>query len=269
MENIDPISVNVNDLLHAESEPGCCKVICFSPRHDLTLAEMSVLDIEKVVYVWKREYCLLAQQSDINYVQIFENKGAIMGCSNPHPHGQIWAQQSIPNEPKIELARMLDYYQKNNAPMLMDYLALELEQQQRLVCENDHFAVVVPYWAVWPFETLVLPKSQCTSLAEFNDVQTAGFADIVKTITVKYDNLFNTSFPYSAGMHQAPVDGVEYPECTFHMHFYPPLLRSAQVKKFMVGYEMLAEVQRDISAEKAADMLRQCQTQHYRKQASL
>jgi len=260
-----PFSLSVDGLLQAESESGCCKVICFTPRHDLTLAEMKVSEIEKVVDLWTREYADFAKRDDINYVQIFENKGAAMGCSNPHPHGQIWAQQSIPTEPQTELERMHSYYSNNNSPLLMDYVALELKQHQRVVCENEHFVVVVPYWATWPFETLVLPKQQCTSLVDFTDKQAYSYASILKMITVKYDNLFNTSFPYSAGIHQAPVDGNDYPACTLHMHFYPPLLRSAQVKKFMVGYEMLAESQRDITPEKAADVLRATSDKHYKK----
>jgi len=215
-----PFSQTIDGLLQAKSESGCCKVICFSPRHDLTLAEMAITDIKKVVDLWKSEYAELSKLSHINHVQIFENKGAVMGCSNPHPHGQIWAQQSIPVEPKAELQRM----------------------------------------------KAVLPKPQkhCSSLLDFSDDQAQAFASILKNITVKYDNLFNTSFPYSAGIHQAPVDGGEYPECTFHMHFYPPLLRSAQIKKFMVGYEMLAESQRDITPEKAAQILRDTKNDHYR-----
>ena len=267
-----PFSQTIDGLLQAKSESGCCKVICFSPRHDLTLAEMAITDIKKVVDLWKSEYAELSKLSHINHVQIFENKGAVMGCSNPHPHGQIWAQQSIPVEPKAELQRMKAYFDENHGKTLLgDYAELELNQKalkqpQRLVCENDYFLVVVPYWATWPFETLVLPKPQkhCSSLLDFSDGQAQAFASILKNITVKYDNLFNTSFPYSAGIHQAPVDGGEYPECTFHMHFYPPLLRSAQIKKFMVGYEMLAESQRDITPEKAAQILRDTKNDHYR-----
>jgi len=264
-----PFSLSVDGLLQAESESGCCKVICFTPRHDLTLAEMDVSEIKKVVDLWTREYAELAKRDDINYVQIFENKGAAMGCSNPHPHGQIWAQESIPSEPKTELQRMKSYFEKNDGkPMLIDYATLELQQQKRVVCQNDHFVVVVPYWAGWPFEVLVLPKQQCASLLDFSDEQANAYADILKQITVKYDNLFNTSFPYSAGIHQAPVDGGSYPECTFHMHFYPPLLRSAQIKKFMVGYEMLAESQRDITPEKAAAVLRSTDNRHYKRRLS-
>ncbi len=260
----EPVVYQQGDLLHAKTEVGDCRVICFSPRHDLTLAHMSVEDIAKVVAVWAEQYDELAQRDDISYVQIFENKGAVMGCSNPHPHGQIWSQQSIPDEPRKELENMRAYYHAHQkAPLLIDYLALELQQKERIVCDNQHFVAVVPYWATWPFELLVLPRKQLTSLSEFSAAQQVGLADIISQLTIKYDNLFNTSFPYSVGIHQAPVDGGDYPECTFHMHFYPPLLRSASVKKFMVGYEMLAEPQRDITPEKSAQMLRACAAKHY------
>ena len=256
-----------SDLLQARTEYGKCKVVCFSPRHDLTLAEMSTVDIEKVVEHWRDEYVVLSQDPNIGYVQIFENKGSVMGCSNPHPHGQIWAQASVPREPEKELAKMKEYYAGHNkTPLLIDYVELELEQNVRVVCENDQFVAVVPYWATWPFEILVLPRKQVSSLVELSAEQTAGFAAIIKDVTVRYDNLFSTSFPYSSGIHQAPTDGAEYPECTLHMHFYPPLLRSATVKKFMVGYEMLAEAQRDITPEQSAKLLRDCSTTHYKAQ---
>jgi len=225
---------------------------------------MSVAEIAKVVDVWISQTQELAAREDINYVQIFENKGAVMGCSNPHPHSQIWSQESIPNEPRKELENMLAYYETHRQrPMLMDYLETELQAQERVVCQNQHFVALVPYWASWPFELLVLPRRQLSSLRQLSTEQSTGLADIISQLTIKYDNLFKTSFPYSAGIHQAPVDGVEYPECTMHMHFYPPLLRSSTVKKFMVGYEMLGEPQRDITPEKSAQMLRQRSSKHY------
>ena len=264
LEDAPHFSHSHGGLLKAESEAGCCKVICFTPRHDLTLAQMSVSEIKQVIDLWTQEYAKLAQQESIKYVQIFENKGAIMGCSNPHPHGQIWAQQSVPSELCNELTHMQAHYRKKNqSPLLIDYLQLELEQGIRLVCENEHFAVLVPYWAAWPFEVLLLPKQQASHLLELSDAQRSAFAAILQMLTIKYDNLFNTSFAYSAGIHQAPVDGNDYPEMTLHMHFYPPLLRSANIKKFMVGYEMLAESQRDITPEKAAEILRNTSTTHY------
>ena len=251
-------------LLHARSESGCCKVVCFSPRHDLTLAEMEVEGIYKVVELWQQEYCELGERDDINYVQIFENKGSVMGCSNPHPHGQIWAQESVPNEPALELANMRRYSRQYGRPLLMDYADLEMHEQCRIVCENDAFLVVVPYWATWPSETLILPKEQISSIKEMSKAQVRAYAEIIKLLTVKYDNLFETSFPYLSGIHQAPVDGGAYLECTFHMHFYPPLLRSATIKKFMVGYEMLGGAQRDMTPEKCAELLRNTSDVHYK-----
>ncbi len=262
----EQVEQQIGGLLSAKSEAGECRVVCFSPRHDLTLAHMEVDDIKRVVDRWAMEYADLAKRSDINYVQIFENKGSAMGCSNPHPHGQIWAQESIPNEPSKELQRMRVHFDENNqSPMLLDYLELELAQSERLVCQNDHFVALVPYWATWPFEILVLPRVHVSSLVDMGESARQDFADIISQVTIRYDNLFTTSFPYSAGIHQAPVDGNQYPECTLHMHFYPPLLRSATVKKFMVGYEMLGGPQRDITPEKSAEMLRDCSARHYLK----
>jgi len=255
--------INENDLLIAQGEQGTCRVICFSPRHDLTLPEMEVDQIEKVVDLWTEEYRQLGEHDNINYVQIFENKGQMMGCSNPHPHGQIWAQETIPDEPAKELRSQREYYEKHDACLLCDYLTLETDKDQRIVVENDHFMVVVPFWATWPFEVLLLSKRHFGSFLELVNEERTGLADIIHQITVKYDNLFKVSFPYSAGFHPGPTDGENYPEWHFHMHFYPPLLRSATVKKFMVGYEMLANPQRDITAESAAERLRELPDIHY------
>ncbi len=244
------------NLLKAESERGICKVICFSPRHDLTLSEMAVADIRQVVDLWQREYEELGQLDFINYVQIFENKGIIMGSSNPHPHGQIWAQSSIPVEPAKELVQQTDYFNRYSRSLLSDYLAIELTEQKRIVIENEHFAALVPFWAVWPFETMIVSKRHFGNLSQMHDAEKDAFADIIKQLSAVYDKVFNVSFPYSAGIHQTPTDGQEHPEWHFHMHFYPPLLRSATVKKFMVGYEMLGNPQRDITPETAADRLR-------------
>ena len=244
------------NLLKAESERGICKVICFSPRHDLTLSEMAVADIRQVVDLWQREYEELGQLDFINYVQIFENKGIIMGSSNPHPHGQIWAQSSIPVEPAKELVQQTNYFNRYSRSLLSDYLAIELTEQKRIVIENEHFAALVPFWAVWPFETMIVSKRHFGNLSQMHDAEKDAFADIIKQLSAVYDKVFNVSFPYSAGIHQTPTDGQEHPEWHFHMHFYPPLLRSATVKKFMVGYEMLGNPQRDITPETAADRLR-------------
>ena len=250
---------NIDNLIVSESEKGICKVVCFSPRHDLTLAELSHEEVNQVIRTWKSEYESLGSESFINHVQIFENKGEAMGASNPHPHGQIWAQESIPMESLTELTQLKKYYYEHKRTLLQDYVQLELKQKERMVFENKNFVVLVPYWAVWPFETMVLTKNAVKSLSEFDDNLINDFTEALKAITVKYDNLFGVSFPYSSGIHQAPTDGEEHPECHFHMHFYPPLLRSATIKKFMVGYEMLANPQRDITAELAAAKLKEMQ----------
>ncbi|ALM48906.1 galactose-1-phosphate uridylyltransferase [Flavobacterium psychrophilum] len=255
-----------SSLFQLKPERGINKVICFSPRHDLTIPEMEVSALVKVAEAWKQQYKELGSKDFINHVQIFENKGAVMGCSNPHPHGQIWAQSSLPTRVEKTQANLLAHYEKNGTSLLADYLAEELVKQERLVIENDHFAVVVPFWATWPYETMIISKRHFGNITEMTDEETQAFAEILKRVTVKYDNLFNTSFPYSSGIHQTPTDGKPHPEWHFHMHFYPPLLRSATVKKFMVGYEMMAEAQRDISAEKSAQILRDLPETHYKLQ---
>lgn len=256
-------SMNNKDLLIAETEKGICRVICFSPRHNLTLPEMTVAQITEVVELWADQFSDLGSKPFINYVQIFENKGEIMGCSNPHPHGQIWAQQTIPDEPRKELKAQKDWYEQKGRTLLGDYLDLELDLNERIVEENDHFVVLVPFWAFWPFETLVVSRRPFSGFDQMKDEEKSGLADIIRKITIKYDNLFEIPFPYSAGFHPAPTDGKPHPEWHFHMHFYPPLLRSATVKKFRVGYEMLANSQRDITAEYSADLLRKLSGIHY------
>lgn len=243
------------DLFKAESEKGICKVLCFSPRHDLTIPEMGVSEIKKVVDLWCKEYLSIGALDFINHVQIFENKGDIMGCSNPHPHGQIWGQYSVPVEAAKEMEMQKAYYQKNGRTLLSDYLREELKANERILVENDHFVALVPFWATWPFEAMVISKRPVQSIAELTEEEKFSMADIYKKLTVMYDNLFETSFPYSAGIHQSPTDGEEHPEWHLHMHFYPPLLRSATVKKFMVGYEMMGNPQRDITAEQAVQRL--------------
>ncbi len=248
---------NKKDLLIAKGEPGICKVVCFSPRHDLSLADMEQEDIKRVIDVWTNEYVELGKNDFINYVQIFENKGELMGCSNPHPHGQIWAQKSIPVEPAKEQKQFEKYFKENKKSLLKEYLKLELKQKERIVYENEDFAVLVPFWGVWPFETMIISKRHFGSLPEMKEKEKISLAGAIKNLTKKYDKLFEVSFPYSAGIHQSPTDGKSHKEWHFHMHFYPPLLRSASVKKFMVGYEMLANPQRDITPEAAAQRLRE------------
>jgi len=255
-------------LLVSETEAGTCRVVCFSPRHDLTLPRMSVPEIAAVVDTWMQEYRRLGSMDAVNYVQIFENKGEIMGCSNPHPHSQIWANGTIPNEPREEQHRQLSYTKKHNSCMLCDYVKLEQEAAQRIVCENACFFALVPFWAVWPFEVLLVSKSHARDIGSLDSRMRSELADILKRITTRYDNLFEVSFPYSMGFHQAPTDGDPHPEWHLHAHFYPPLLRSATVRKFMVGYEMLAAPQRDIAPELAATRLRNASEVHYLEQAS-
>jgi UDPglucose--hexose-1-phosphate uridylyltransferase len=264
IENIPPGKENRNSLLIAKSEKGICRVVNFSPRHDLTLAEMQVKDIENVISIWQQEFDSLGSNPVIKHVQIFENKGSLMGNSNPHPHCQIWAQESIPAEPEKELKQFTNYYRKNNRSILSDYLKLERKIKDRIVYENLLFAVLVPFWAIWPFETLIISKRKIANILKLTKNEKRDFADAIKIITVKYDNLFQTSFPYSAGIHQAPTDGKKHEEWHLHMHFYPPLLRSAEIKKFMVGYEMLSEPQRDITPEYSAGMLRELPDVHYK-----
>jgi UDPglucose--hexose-1-phosphate uridylyltransferase len=250
-------------LLLSESERGTCKVICFSPRHDLTLARMALPEIVRVVDIWVEEFEHLGALPFINYVQIFENRGEMMGCSNPHPHGQIWASETIPNEPRKEQDSQEAYLQKHGTCLLCDYLRLEEKSGARVVIENDHFVVIVPFWALWPYEVLLLSKTHIADLKVLDTAQRESLADILKRLTTRYDNLFKTSFPYSMGFHQAPTDGQDHPEWHWHAHFYPPLLRSATVKKFMVGYEMLGSPQRDITPEAAAETLRDLPETHY------
>ena len=255
---------DINGLLISKSETGICKVICFSPDHRLTLPLMEEQAIVKLIQLWKKEFTELAQNEQIRYIQIFENKGDVMGCSNPHPHGQIWASSSLPLELSKETTQQKNYYEQHGKSLLSAYLELELQQKERLVVENEYFVALVPYWAVWPFETMISSKRHIQTITQFTAEEEAAFADILKQLTTKYDNLFNVSFPYSAGIHQAPVNEGDHPEWHFHMHFYPPLLRSATVKKFMVGYEMLANPQRDITAEWAAERLRELSIVHYK-----
>jgi UDPglucose--hexose-1-phosphate uridylyltransferase len=255
---------NLHNLIIADTEPGRCRVLCFSPRHDLTLPEMTSEAVAKVIDVWQAEYAVLGADQAINYVQIFENKGSIMGCSNPHPHGQIWAQKQVPVEPAKEMLQFTSYFQSHGCTMLADYLSLELQQSDRLVWQNEHFVALVPFWATWPFETMIISRRAVAGLDAFYPREKQALADILRIITIKYDNLFQISFPYSMGLHQAPTDGLMHPEWHFHIHFYPPLLRSATIRKFMVGYEMLANPQRDITAELSAERLRESPEKHYK-----
>ena len=252
----DRLDIDEKGLLVAAGEPGTCRVMCFSPRHDLTLSTMDPEDIAEVVRTWTRQFQELGVRPDINHVQIFENRGAMMGASNPHPHCQIWATYSLPEAPAKELAAQSEYQRLYSTCLLCDYIALEEKQGQRIVWQNESFVALVPFWAVWPFELLICSRRH---LATFLDLSTAEVADLsntMKQVTSTYDRIFEVPFPYSMGFHQAPTDKAAHPEWHFHAHFYPPLLRSATVRKFMVGFEMLGTPQRDITPETAAERLR-------------
>jgi UDPglucose--hexose-1-phosphate uridylyltransferase len=257
-------SEDYDSLLRVQSERGTCRVVCFSPRHYQSLGELDQAGVARVVEVWTEQYLELGSDQLIKHVQIFENRGATMGASNPHPHGQIWATEHIPLHVAREQDRQLQHHAAHGRSLLADYLALELAREERLVCANEHFAVVVPFWAVWPFETLVISRRQVASLADLDASEQASLADVVRRLVSRYDNVFQVLFPYSMGFHQAPTDGQPHPEWHLHLHFYPPLLRSASVRKFMVGFELLAEPQRDFTPEQAAERLRSQDERHFR-----
>ncbi|MDO4904501.1 MAG: galactose-1-phosphate uridylyltransferase [Lautropia sp.] len=248
-------------LMRSRSVRGTGRVICFSPDHGKTLPELSLPTIEAIIATWIAQYRELGAQ--YHWVQIFENKGAAMGCSNPHPHGQIWANDFVPNEVAREDGNQRRYHRQYGRRLLLDYVNRELADGSRTVVEGEHWLAVVPYWATWPFETLLLPKEALPRLVDADAAQQADLAVVLKKLTSRYDNLFQTSFPYSMGWHGAPFDRQDCAHWQCHAHFYPPLLRSATIRKFMVGYEMFAEVQRDLTAEQAAERLRAVSDIHY------
>jgi UDPglucose--hexose-1-phosphate uridylyltransferase len=260
------LSSGHHDLLVAETERGVCRVVCFSPRHDLTLARMDIAAIRAVVETWVDEYAALVRLPGMAYATIFENRGAMMGASNPHPHGQIWATEHEPNDPAMELAALSAYRARRGSCLLCDYVALELATQERVVCDNDGFVALVPFWAAWPFETLVISRRHVGELPSLDEHERGGLADILKQLTTRYDNVFETAFPYSMGFHQQPFHGAP-PDAHLHAHFYPPLLRSATVRKFMVGFEMLGSPQRDFTPEDAAQRMQAVSAVHYRERS--
>jgi UDPglucose--hexose-1-phosphate uridylyltransferase len=257
------IEVDESDLIVARSEPGVCRVICFSPRHDLTISRMSSPEVRQVVDVWADQSESLAKIPWIGHVQIFENRGDLMGASNPHPHCQVWATSTVPNVPAKEQASFLEYRAKHQSCLLCDYLQLELNHGERIVCENDAFVALVPYWAVWPFETMVLSRRHVGGIGELSEMERTDFADILRQVTIRYDNLFEAPFPYSMGLHQQPAKQEARSEWHLHTHYLPPLLRSVSVQKFMVGFELLGTLQRDITPESAAIRLREADDVHY------
>jgi len=250
-------------LLKAELARGLCKVLCFHPDHSLTLARMTRPEIRIVVDAWAEEYSRIGSVDWIRYVQIFENRGAMMGASNPHPHCQIWSTSFVPDEPAAETTAQREHLSLTGRCLLCEYAATEVAAAERVVFANDHFAAVVPWWAVWPFEVMLLSRRHAGALPEFDSDERDALADALKRLTTRFDNLFETSFPYTMGLHQSPADGASHPEWHFHVHFYPPLLRSATVRKFMVGFEMLGMPQRDITPESAAERLRSCSETHF------
>jgi UDPglucose--hexose-1-phosphate uridylyltransferase len=254
------VDVDGKGILVAQSERGICRVVCFSPRHDLTLSHMSPAEIRRLIEIWVEEFQTLGGRPGISYVQIFENRGLMMGCSNPHPHGQIWATSTVPNEPCKEQEAFAAYRKQNGACLLCDYIKLEETSGGRLVCDNEHFLAVVPFWAVWPYEILLLSKRHLGSMNALGEEARSGLADILQCVTSRYDNLFQTTCPYSMGFHQRPTDDLEHEAWHLHAHFFPPLLRSATIRKFMVGFEMLGSPQRDITPEYAAEKLRQARS---------
>ena len=242
------------ELLRAKPVAGRCRVICYSPRHNLGFGDLSTDQINRVIETWAAEYGALIDSHE--WVQIFENRGETMGCSNPHPHGQIWAISDLPTEARRELDAQRNYHQTHGSNLLDDYRASEIERGERTLIENDHWLVVVPFWAAWPFETLVIAKDPVAHLGELRGNGRRALAKALKSLVAAYDRLFSVPFPYTFGWHNAPR-GVSSNEWRLHAHFYPPLLRSAEIRKFMVGFEMLAEPQRDITPELACGRLRE------------
>ncbi len=266
-EQVDLVPLDLslpNELFRVRADYGVCRVGCFSPRHDLTLPELSQQQVEAVVRMWSDETRMLGELDFVNYVQVFENKGATMGCSNPHPHNQIWATGHIPVEPAKEWHTQEIYLDEHGCCLLCEYLSVERRRGERMVCSNDHFSALVPFWATWPFEIMLISHHHVGALPQLSAEELAGLADILRRVTARYDNLFEVSFPYSMGFHQEPTDGQPHPGWHLHAHFYPPLLRSATVKKFMVGFELLGMPQRDLTPETAAARLRDLSDIHYR-----
>jgi UDPglucose--hexose-1-phosphate uridylyltransferase len=261
MQDTPQAELSNDDLFTLQAARGTSRVICFSDEHNLTLPELSVCAIEGIIKTWQEQVAELSK--DYVWVQVFENKGAAMGCSNPHPHGQIWANDFIPNEVAKAEVNQKNYFDKHQSPLLFDYAKKESADGSRTVVETEHWLAVVPYWAAWPFETLLMPKFKCARLVDLSSDQNADLAIAIKELTSRYDNLFQCSFPYSMGWHWAPNNLTETDHWQVHAHFYPPLLRSSTVRKFMVGYEMMAEPQRDLTPEQAAEKLQQVSEIHY------
>jgi UDPglucose--hexose-1-phosphate uridylyltransferase len=249
--------VAMNDIIRAQTEKGICRVLCYSPRHDLTLASMDIPSIVRVIELWNDEYQTLSYHPSISHVMIFENKGEMMGTSNPHPHGQIWATSHIPSLAYQQLEAQQRYFENHKDLLLGAYLKWELVQDERIVCSNDEWVALVPFWAEWPFEVMIIPRQPVRSIPNLSSSQREAWAAVQKEVLTRYDRLFGVSFPYSMGIYQEPISARRYEGCLMHQIFMPPLLRSATVRKFMVGYELCAESQRDVTPEAAAQRLRE------------
>ncbi|HYB60832.1 MAG TPA: UDP-glucose--hexose-1-phosphate uridylyltransferase [Methylomirabilota bacterium] len=256
-------AIDEEGLIVARSESGICRVVCFTPRHDQTIPRMGVEETRRVIDVWAEQYCELGARPAIRHVQIFENCGALMGASNPHPHCQIWADAELPNIPARETQSFREYRRRHGACLLCRYLEMELARNARVVCANDGFVALVPYWAVWPFESMILSRRHVQDLTQLGDRERTQLAELMRRLTIRYDNLFETAFPYSMGFHQRPTDGETHADHHLHAHYFPPLLRSATVQKFMVGYELLGTPQRDLTPETAAARLREMSETHF------
>jgi UDPglucose--hexose-1-phosphate uridylyltransferase len=243
-------------LFATRAESGCCRVLCYTERHDLRLATMDKAALVAALNAMIAEFAALDTRDDIGYVQVFENRGNMMGCSNPHPHAQIWATANVPTEPAKELRSQLDYWQAHGTVLLDDYLQAELAAGERVVVAREHSVALVPFWAVWPFETLLLPRRVVAAPTDLDGDEIACFAQTLGEVLAGYEHLFGVAVPYSLGLHPRPSDGQPHPEWQFHAHVYPPLLRSATVRKHLVGFEMLGMPQRDLTPEIAAAKLR-------------
>ncbi len=254
---LDGKGISDDGFFRAEQESGICRVLCYSPDHGRHIGTMEKMEVVAVIGMWQEQYRELSSLPDIGWVQIFENRGEMMGASNPHPHGQVWASRNIPPIPLKMQTHQKKYYDENSKTLLGEVARRESESGERLVLENQHWIALVPFWAVWPYETLILPKMPLTNLLDLNASSKNDLASILQSLVQTYDSIFEVPFPYSMGIMQAPKYTEDHPEWTLHLSFMPPLLRSATIRKFMVGYELFASAQRDLTAESAAKILRE------------
>jgi UDPglucose--hexose-1-phosphate uridylyltransferase len=244
-------------LFQAQPESGRCRVVCYTERHDLRLATMNDEQLDVAIGAMVTEFAGLDASPDIAYVQVFENRGEMMGCSNPHPHAQVWATSSVPNEPAKECRTQGRYFDEHGSVMLLDYIEAEVADGARVIVESEASVAVVPFWATWPFEALIVPRRTVNAPDALAAEELSDLGRALRAVLRAYESLFDASVPYSMGFHARPSDGLDHPEWQFHVHVYPPLLRSATVRKHMVGFEMLGQPQRDLTPEAAAERLRE------------